>query len=112
MAVNRFNPNELVYLRASAVVGFLESYLVASVHQVRSGVYVYQIDISARRPEVQTVGDRITLGGDSVLYFGEDELLTYCEAQELIVTNLERRLAVERARLQARCPSGSAGSVV
>jgi hypothetical protein len=108
--ISAFKIDDVVYLRTSAQIGFLESYKVTGIYQVRNGVFTYTININERPPSAQTVGDRIILKQPTTLYFNEDELLSYCEAQQIVVDHLRRRLASEEARLQARCPSGSGGS--
>jgi hypothetical protein len=108
--VSAFKIDDVVYLRSSAQIGFLEAYKVTGIFQLRNDRYVYTIDINKRPPSAQTVGDHIDLKGIRTLYFTEDELLTFCEAETLVVQSLERRLAVEKARLAAKCPSGSSGN--
>lgn len=103
--VSAFKIDDVVYLRSSAQIGFLEAYKVIRIFQTRNDQYTYAIDINKRPPSAQTLGDHIDLKGVRTLYFTEDELLTFCEAETLVVQNLERRLREERARLAARCPT-------
>jgi hypothetical protein len=111
MAINRFNVGDLVYLRSSAQIGFLESYRVTEVFQAVRNRWLYRVDIDQKPPSSQTVGDQIDLKSGTRLIFDEDELLVFCEAQTIIVDFLRRRLTAEQARLDARCPSvGSTGS--
>jgi hypothetical protein len=111
MTIPQFKIGDLIYLKSSAQIGFLESYRITEVFQVMKDRWLYKIAIEKNPPTSQTVGDRIDLKTYADLIFDESELLTYCEAQELVVISLERRLTVERARLTARCQSGSGGSV-
>jgi hypothetical protein len=111
--VSAFRIDDVVYLRSSAQIGFLEAYKISGIFQLRNDRYVYTIDINRRPPSAQTLGDHIDLKRIQTLYFTEDELLTFCEAETLVVQNLERRLREEKARFAARCSvspgSGSTG---
>jgi hypothetical protein len=105
-----YQVDDLIYLRSSAQIGFLESYRISQIVQRNKNEYLYKIDVVRKAPLEQAVGDRINLKSPATMVFSEDELLTYCDAQTLVVYFLERRLAQERARLIARCPTGSEGS--
>jgi hypothetical protein len=92
----RFSLDESIYLRASAEVGFLESYLVSNVqYNRRSSQWVYQISLAegGLRQAPFTIGDKVNLKFSRDLYFSENELVTMCEAALMVRTSLERKLA-------------------
>lgn len=105
-STQKFQIEDIVYLRASANIGFLEAYRVDSVQQVVKNKWVYKLKFQAQSgASTATVGDAVTVSGPvlSELYFQEAELCTLCEASTLQIEALERRLAAARALYNSKC---------
>lgn len=101
-ATPRWNIGDLVYIQASAKLGFLESYKVDSLRKIATG-WVYTIDITQKPPAETTISDSVDLKQDRCggplrhLYFNESELITMQEALILAINNLE----IRKNKLQA-----------
>lgn len=101
--------DDVVYLRASAAIGFLESYKISNI-QFNSGrnswIYVIGLNYNVTGAPI-TIGDNITLKGgsheDKILYFTENELINFCEAAAMVESVLENRLARIREQIATRC---------
>lgn len=88
-----FGRGDVVYLRESAITGFLEGYRIKSIHYACDGNIYYEICVSAQGPNITTtVGDRIRLRRIPKFALLEQDLITYCEALELVSTNLQGQL--------------------
>ena len=88
-----YDIGQIVYLRESAALGFLESYAIKEMKYEPTGKLVYTLVTSLKAPEAnQTIGDRIT--GQQVLpiRFYEEDLVEYAEAIELCIANLQAQL--------------------
>lgn len=98
-----FEVGDIVYIRESAALGFLEAYRISSVLRATSEEWVYSINI-IRRPGVPPLfGERISHQPERVLYFNESELVTKCEALELIENHLTDRLATVQQLRMSEC---------
>lgn len=97
--------DDIVYLKASAVLGFLESYKITNLfYDPARNTWVYSIDLKPNPSGAPTsIGDHITLKNNHTLFFIEDELITFCDAAHDVKSNLELRLARIIAQLEARC---------
>jgi len=99
-----FDINDVVYLRESAVAGFIERYQISSIrYDNSSSQWVYAIDIKQRGPAHSTVLDRVDLTARSTLEFRQSELLTFCEAMEIAIIESEKRLERLRITYSQRC---------
>lgn len=101
-AAPRYQIDEVVYLRASAALGELESYRVGAV-QDRGIGWVYQIFIDSRPPAEWTLGDRIDLKEERLLFFTEEELVSLCEALDLAATALAGTIARVKSQIDDFC---------
>lgn len=109
----RFEIGGRIYLRESAVRGFLESYLISQVYMDAALQWKYIIAVPPRPPTGgTTVGDRNTLQGTQKLdaEFFEDELIVYCEALVLAESNALAAYNNLHALRVAGCASEEAGS--
>ena len=94
-----YSISDVVYLRASAALGYLESYRVDGiVYDEITSAWKYRIDITAAQGAGFTVGHTNDLRAERILYFTESELMTGCDAMTLVETNFTSRLA----RIQAQ----------
>lgn len=99
-----FNVNEVVYLRESAALGFLEAVRISTVIQERTGVF-FEVNFNAKSPQVPSIfGDRNQLSSGVKVRFVESELVTLCEALGLARDYLTGRLADIEAQIARRCP--------
>ena len=111
MAANKYNVGDMVFLSESARIGFLESYRVNKVIQYDTGIWRYEIIISAKPPSIsQTVGDRITLKSGEIIVFEEYELITMCDALDLAITSVQSRLDELRRTKATYCRSEGSGT--
>ena len=106
-----WNINDTVYLEASAKLGFLESYLIYSIHKTTYG-WVYQINVTQKLPADRTVGDSLDLkqstsGSTKYMYFKESELISFREALDIAILNLDSRSTKLKAIRDQHFPSGS-----
>ena len=88
----KYKVDDIVYLRSSAVIGFLETVKI-------SGLFTHQnqwiYTIYAGGPTVvpdSTYGDRKSFLDKTIMYFSESEFLALCEALPMIRANLQDRL--------------------
>jgi hypothetical protein len=97
-----YNIGDVVYLRESAALGFLEAYIIKEMTHQPDGNLVYTLVTSLKPPEaVQTIGDRVTGQLALPIKFYEEDLIEYTEALELCISNLQTQLNTLQA-LQAR----------
>jgi hypothetical protein len=103
-----YNVNDLICIAESAALGFLEQYRVSTV--TNQGIeWIYTIKWGIPKPYERTAlfGEMISGQEQFLRYFRESELMPYCDAVDLIVQVLQRRL-YEAQRIQASlCPTPS-----
>lgn len=92
MATPAYEIGDSVYLRESAALGFLEHYNIASIYQPSLGRIIYYMVPNPARERGATFGDQITHMSRPILYFEEDELITYAEAIQLAKANAQAQL--------------------
>jgi hypothetical protein len=88
-----YDIGQIVYLKESAALGFLEAYAIKDMGYQPNGKLIYTLVTSLKSPAaVQTIGDRIT--GQRVLpiRFYEEDLIEYREALEMCILNLQTQL--------------------
>ena len=110
MAAPKYQIGDVIYIKASAQIGHLESFKITEILQVKKTRWLYRVAISSNPPISQTVGDRNSLKHGGTLVFDESDLLTFCEAQIIIVQNLELRLLTAKAKLKTYCEQPGSGS--
>jgi hypothetical protein len=89
-----YNIGDVVYLRESAALGFLEAYAIHSMRYLPNGTVLYKMITSLAPPTaVQSIGDRVTTQRIHPLEVLETELVDYCDALTLCHSNLQAQLA-------------------
>lgn len=100
-----YDINDVVYLRESAALGFLEAVRITGVHKYKDG-WVYTIGSRVADPRhPATFGDRISHVHAQTLYFSEDELVTHCDALLLAEANAMNMLQRIQSQKLAVCPT-------
>jgi len=84
---------DMVYLRESAVLGFLEGYKVTNIiYDPGYNRWMYEIAIKHKGTEPSTTIDMYNLRTQEVLRLGENDLISQGEAVDLAIINTEQRL--------------------
>ena len=104
-----FNVNDVVYLRESAALGFLEALKIGEIRSSSDdSAWLYGMAVKTTGIQVPAqFGDRIGLAPEAVLYFTEDELVTVCDALILSEENLKRQLASIQLQKSSLCDTTS-----
>jgi hypothetical protein len=97
---------DVVYLRESAAIGFLEAHAIAAIHILNGRIIYYMKSSIAPPPAIAGFGERITHQNRASLYWEESELISYCDALKLCQLNLQTQLAAIEAKL-AGCPDST-----
>jgi len=85
--------DDIVYLRESAVIGFIESYKVTGIRfDQQWNRWIYEIAIKHRGTEPSSVIDMYNLRHKEVLSLGENDLIDLASALDLAIVNTEQRL--------------------
>ena len=101
-----YNVDDVVYLRESAALGFLEPVRIAGISKTTSTTWVYTIKMGAGQPTaVSHYGDRIHMVRGSVVYFTEDEFVLLCDAFEMAEVNAQKQLDNIKAQRAILCAS-------
>lgn len=104
----RFKIGDIVYLRESAKLGQLEAYRVGQVSRA-SGFFIYTIFINPRPAQEAAMGDQIDgKRRGTQMSYGEDVLVDFCEAVDIAIAEIERKLDNLRFIQDSRC-SATAG---
>jgi hypothetical protein len=107
LAAPVYNIGSVVYLRDSALLGFLEAYVVQEI-KYADGAYQYTVHTSLRGgAPYPTLGDRNIGVQLKTLIIPESNLVTYCEAVRLAIICVRGQLQVLEAAAAARCLQGS-----
>jgi hypothetical protein len=104
-----YEPGDIVYLRESAALGFLEAVQISTLMYGPNG-WVYTTRSRAGQPTALShYGDRASLVNGVTLYFSEDEFVTVCDAQLLVEANLQAQLDRIRSQRSSQCSDITAG---
>jgi hypothetical protein len=88
-----YDIGQVVYLRESAALGFVEAYIVKDMAYQPDGKLVYTLLTSLKQPDaVQTIGDRITGQKTLPIRFYEEDLIGYKEALGTSIASLQNQL--------------------
>jgi len=102
-----YRRGESAYLASSAELGKLEAYKITSVKQIQDGRWVYRIDIGKKPPDQWLAGDsydsRIS---EASLFYTEVELITMCEALDIICGRFKRQVEALELKVANKCPEG------
>jgi len=91
----RFSLNDIVYIKASADLGFLETHKVIEIHRAPdTAEYIYRLDLDgATIPTAPLRNAQAVKWEWPVIYFRERELISQCEALNLLLAALDRKMA-------------------
>ena len=92
--------DEVVYLRESSAIGFIEAARISGITYSDQG-WLYTLRTNIANPRVPTTfGDRNAFAKFGELIYTEDELITYCDALVLaeayaqrVLTNIQSQIA-------------------
>ncbi len=103
MSNPKYEVGEVLYIKESAALGFLEAIRISGIHSGQNG-WMYTINAGMSPPSVGGYQDRRSMISTQTLYFTEDEFLPICDAVVLVEANA--KAAYERAKLQRQqfCP--------
>ncbi len=105
-----YDIGDIIYLRESAAIGFLEAVKISGVMLNRQG-WIYTIEAKAGQPRAPShIGDRITAVQGTLLYFSEDEFVVHCDALALVEANLQDQLDRVQAQRTSACAEPTAGT--
>ena len=89
----RWSINDIVYLRESAAIGFIEGYRITNIKFDPSyNRWLYEAAIKHRGTEPNTVIDLHNLRRSEVLTLAENDLVSQTEALDIAIANTEQRL--------------------
>ncbi len=92
MADPTYAVNDVVYLRESAALGYIEAVRISGI-TFKDGQWIYNISSRVMQPNHSTVyGDRISFVNNAMLYFTENEFVSLCEALDLAEACFTRAL--------------------
>lgn len=91
----RFSLTETVYVKASADIGFVETHTVIEIHRAPdTAEYIYRLDTDGARIPTNPLRSVSAVKWEwPVLYFRERELVSQCEALNMIMAALERKIS-------------------
>lgn len=103
----RFTVDDIVWIRQSAKIGFMEFYKITNVNRVpNSRHWKYELNIRGDLRDRDFYGN-LTLGFNKTntqrLIFNESELITECEAIDLAIAYLNRKISDMAADYAAVC---------
>lgn len=101
MSAPLYDVGDVVYLKESAALGLVEAVRIGTVTKNNSG-WAYGIVTSS----AQMSGDRRSVVHGGVIYYGEDEFVTLCEALNLAEANVRLKLEKIQAQRAALCEDG------
>jgi hypothetical protein len=104
MATPKYNINDIIYLRESAALGFLEAVRISGVYK-KGAEWLYTIYAGiAGAANANYYGDRRTLVNGSILHFTESELISEYDALLLTKANLQRQLDKIEQQINTKYP--------
>lgn len=105
-----YDVGDVVYLRESAALGFLEAVRISGVMRAK-GTWMYSVSARAPGPTAVTHhGDRINSVAAMILYFTESEFVPVCDALALAEANAQRQLQRLQAQRASLCVEPTAGT--
>lgn len=98
--------NDVVYLKESAALGFLEAVRISGVTKT-STTWLYTV-YAGRMGAIAPshFGDRKSMTEANFLNFTEDEFVTECEALTLTQANLQNQLDKVKSQKESKYPNG------
>lgn len=112
IGVPRFDLNNVVHIKASAEIGFLETHKVIEIHRAPdTAEYIYRLDTDGAKIATNPLFSVSAPKSEwPVLYFRERELISECEALNIVMAALERKIARLLAIKLALCTHNPSGS--
>lgn len=104
---SRFSLRDTVYIKASADIGFLETHQVIEIHRAPDvAEFVYRLNTDgAKIPTAPLRHESAQKWEWPVLYFRERELVSQCEALNMVVAALDRKISrILAIKLALCCP--------
>jgi len=98
----RYKVNDVVYLRESAAIGFLEAVIISGVTW-GSNQWLYSVRAGISQRNATHYGDKVSFVNGAQLLFTEEEFIPLCTALDLIEANLQRQLADIQRRKASLC---------
>lgn len=91
----RFSLNEVIWIKASADIGFLETHKVIEIHRAPdTAEYIYRLDTDGAKIPTNPLRSVSAVKWEwPVLYFRERELVSQCEALNMVMVALERKIS-------------------
>ncbi len=106
-----YSIDDVVYLKESAGVGFIEAYQVAAVSYDVSGNVIYKLRTGVRPPtNPATIGELSSGLHFLPLLVLESNLISYCDALDMAIAVEEAKLTELRRYKNANCSSGTDGT--
>jgi hypothetical protein len=101
----KFGYNEVVYLKESAdSAGFLEAMRITQIDwDNKRKQWLYSFQFTARPEYSMPIGDGSAYRDAPKPYYNESELLTFCEAQQIVVNYLAQAIQNAQWRKQNMC---------
>lgn len=102
-----FSIGQIVYLRESASIGFLEPMKISGIFMLNNGwAYTISNDGPLHRSSA-TFGDRVSTITGSIIYYTESEFISLYDALVLVEANAQRALEKVQAQRAALFPEGT-----
>lgn len=98
-----YESGSVVYMRESAVLGFLEPHTINSVYMGQDGWVYTVLAKSTTMSSVGSFGERRSMVNGALLQFNECEFVNLCQALLLAKSYHERQLNAINSKLQSHC---------
>lgn len=106
MSAPTYDVGNVVYLKESAALGFLEAVKISGIYRNTDG-WIYTTEARSAQPSAAaTYGDRISFTNRATLYFSESEFVDVCAALDLAEAYAQRLLQSIQARKASLCNGG------
>lgn len=105
--VPKYDINDIVYLRESAALGFLEPVRISGISK-KGDEWIYSVYAGiAGAASASLYGDRRSHIHNNVLLFTENEFVSEYDALVLTKVNLERQLSNIQKQINSKYPNGN-----
>jgi len=100
-----YEAGSVVYLKESAILGFIESYVIDNVGRSGNGDgWIYTIQVSPARPaSAPHYGERRSLVNGATMFFKECEFVSIHDALLLAEAYLKEQLSAIQAQINITC---------
>ncbi len=105
---SKFDIGDTAFIKASAERGFIETYQITNIHKQPSvSEFLYELNIHGT---TVILSNALVLDKFRQMFFRESELIDQCEALNIALSALDRKVARLLAIKGALCPSPEPGS--